>query len=73
MLRWLRLDGAIPNDRRRQPRPGALRLSRLVPSDDGVYACMVNNTQGEQMAVVYLRIEGDLVWVYDVFFIEFLK
>lgn len=67
-INWKRIGATIPTDRQSQPQPGALQISNLVPSDDGLYACVAKNSQGERVAQVYLSIRGieRSIFLYEV-------
>lgn len=64
-ISWKRINGTIPSDRRSQPRPGALGISNLQPLDDGRYACVAKNSQGESVAYVHLSIKGISLLYYS--------
>lgn len=57
-INWTRIGGNIPSDRQSQPQPGALQISNLKPTDDGLYACVARNSQGKKVAYVHLSIKG---------------
>lgn len=57
-IRWSKLGGVIPADRREEPSPGSLRIVNLQPGDDGIYICAAQNFLSSISAQAFLRIQG---------------
>ncbi|XP_032234904.2 roundabout homolog 3 [Nematostella vectensis] len=57
-ITWHKVGGVILSNRTDKPRPGAIRIQSVIPSDDGSYVCEAINSEGTKRADVYLRIEG---------------